>query len=347
MTAEDGTTVKYYWYAEPISTHRDTVPVYYVNLTDSLCTVTVHCVAFAEGYNPSSTSHTITIVNSDRKKGSIKGLDFDQSKDFSFTDPRDGREYWCTTVKGTDWFKENLAYRGAGVPLENCESTSDVFGRFYTWDEAVKACPEGWRMSSLGDWSDAASVILGENPDPKDRFLSILPGCKALVISGTKAPGFSADIYPWMVKKAKENGLIAVIDVKKQELINCLEHHPDIIKPNLSEFVETFFDDVRITENEDSESLKPRVMEKAKELYRDYGVKTILSRGRFDTWAFDGKEFITVPSINVPVVNTIGCGDSMTAGLVDALLDGRPFAESIRFGMQCAVQRASHLYHGL
>jgi 1-phosphofructokinase/tagatose 6-phosphate kinase len=126
-----------------------------------------------------------------------------------------------------------------------------------------------------------------------------------------------------------------------------LEHHPDIIKPNLSEFVETFFDDVRITENEDSESLKPRVMEKAKELYRDYGVKTILSRGRFDTWAFDGKEFITVPSINVPVVNTIGCGDSMTAGLVDALLDGRPFAESIRFGMQCAVQRASHLYHGL
>jgi uncharacterized protein (TIGR02145 family) len=176
VTAEDGTTVKYYWYAEPISTHRDTVPVYYVNLTDSLCTVTVHCVAFAEGYNPSSPSHTITIVNSDRKKGSIKGLDFDQSKDFSFTDPRDGREYWCTTVKGTDWFKENLAYRGAGVPLENCESTSDVFGRFYTWDEAVKACPEGWRMSNLGDWSDAASVILGENPDPKDRFLSIAGG---------------------------------------------------------------------------------------------------------------------------------------------------------------------------
>ena len=176
VTAEDGTTVKYYWYAEPISTHRDTVPVYYVNLTDTLCTVTVHCVAFAEGYNPSSTSHTITVISSDRKKGSIKGLDFDQSKDFTFTDPRDGREYWCTTVKGTDWFKENLAYRGAGVPLENSEETSDVFGRFYTWDEAVKACPEGWRMSSLGDWSDAASVILGENPDPKDRFLSIAGG---------------------------------------------------------------------------------------------------------------------------------------------------------------------------
>lgn len=194
---------------------------------------------------------------------------------------------------------------------------------------------------------NAHEVSQKTDKDVKDRFLSLLPGCKALVISGTKAPGFSADIYPWMVKKAKENGLIAVIDVKKQELINCLEHHPDIIKPNLSEFVETFFDDVRITENEDSESLKPRVMEKAKELYMDYGVKTILSRGRFDTWAFDGKEFITVPSINVPVVNTIGCGDSMTAGLVDALLDGRPFAESIRFGMQCAVQRASHLYHGL
>jgi 1-phosphofructokinase/tagatose 6-phosphate kinase len=150
-----------------------------------------------------------------------------------------------------------------------------------------------------------------------------------------------------MVKKAKENGLFVVIDVKKQELINSLEFHPDVIKPNLSEFVETFFDDVRITENEDSEYLKGRVMAKARELYKNYGVKTVLSRGRFDTWAFDGEKEITVPSINVPVVNTIGCGDSMTAGFVDAVLDGKSFSDAIQFGMQCAVQRASHLLHGL
>ena len=202
----------------------------------------------------------------------------------------------------------------------------------------------------------STSTELVENAHPvskeadkavKDRFLSLLDGCAALVISGTKAPGFSADIYPWMVKKAKEKGLFVVVDIKKQELINCLEYHPDIVKPNLSEFVDTFFSDVSITENEDSEYLKNQVKEKTEEIFRDYGVRTILSRGRFDTWAFDGKDFITVPSINVPVVNTIGCGDSMTAGLVDAILDGRSFADAILFGMQCAVQRASHLYHGL
>ena len=194
---------------------------------------------------------------------------------------------------------------------------------------------------------NAHEVSRKTDREVKDMFLSLLPDCRALVISGTKADGFSKDIYPWMVKKAKENGLFVVIDVKKQELINSLEHHPDVIKPNLSEFVETFFDDERITENEDSEYLKDRVMKKARELYRDYGVRTVLSRGRFDTWAFDGSKEITVPSINVPVVNTIGCGDSMTAGFVDAVLDGKAFSDAILFGMQCAVQRASHLLHGL
>lgn len=173
VTADDGSTVKYYWYAEPISTHRDTVPVYYINLTDTLCTVTVYCVGFADGYYTSSTSHDITIVRSGRTNGSITGLDFDQSKDFAFTDPRDNHEYWCTTVGTKDWFKENLAYKGSGTPLENCDVTSDVFGRFYSWDEAMSSCPEGWRVSTLGDWSEAASLILGGNPDPNDRFNSV------------------------------------------------------------------------------------------------------------------------------------------------------------------------------
>ena len=173
VTADDGSKVGYYWYAEPLSTYRDTVPVYSVYLADTLCTVTVYCVAFADGYYTTSTSHDITIVNPDRENGSISGLAFDQDKDFTFTDPRDGHEYWCTTVGDKDWFKENLAYKGAGVPLQNCDAASDVFGRFYTWDEAVSSCPEGWHLSSLEDWSAAASVTLGGNPDPKERYYSI------------------------------------------------------------------------------------------------------------------------------------------------------------------------------
>ena len=176
VTADDGSMVKYYWYADPISSKKDSVFTYFVNLPDTLCTVTVYCVGYADGYYSSSSSQSITIVKSDRQNGSITGLDFDQARDFTYTDPRDGHEYWCTTVGSTDWFKENLAYKGAGTPLANCEAASDVFGRFYSWDEAMTSCPEGWRLSGLGEWADAASVILGERPDPKERFFSAAGG---------------------------------------------------------------------------------------------------------------------------------------------------------------------------
>ena len=169
-------TVKYYWYANPIQTAKDTSMAYSITLPDTLCTITVYCVGFADGYQSSSSSSSITIVKPGKENGSISGLSFDEAKDFKFTDSRDGHEYWCTTVGSTDWFKENLAWKGAGTPLANCDATSEVFGRFYTWDEAMHSCPEGWRLSSLDEWADAASVILGERPDPAARFYSAAGG---------------------------------------------------------------------------------------------------------------------------------------------------------------------------
>lgn len=172
VTADDGSKVGYVWYANPIQSKRDTSDTYTLKLTDTLCTVSVSCVAFAEGYYSNTTTHEITIVRPGRENGSISGLTPAEGRDFMFTDPRDGHEYLCTTIGSTDWFRENLAYKGAGTALDNCESTSDVFGRFYTWKEAAASCPAGWRLSSLDDWADAASVVLGQRPDPQERYYS-------------------------------------------------------------------------------------------------------------------------------------------------------------------------------
>ena len=173
VTADDGTKVGYYWYASPISTTRDTSDTYILTLPDTLCTVTVTCTAFADGYYTSSTSNKITILKTGRDGGSISGLDFVKDKDFFFKDPRDGHEYLCTTIGSNDWFRENLAYKGSGTPLENCDGASDVFGRFYTWSEASSACPDGWRVSTLDDWADAAAVVLDSRPDLHDRYYSV------------------------------------------------------------------------------------------------------------------------------------------------------------------------------
>jgi sugar/nucleoside kinase (ribokinase family) len=49
-----------------------------------------------------------------------------------------------------------------------------------------------------------------------------------------------------------------------------------------------------------------------------------------------GAEPITVPALDVEVIDTTGCGDAFDAGFVSALLDGADGLEAARFGVACA-----------
>jgi len=167
--ADNGDEVGYYWLATPLITVRDTTDTFTLVLTDTLCTVTVTCYSYSEEYYSNSTSHTITIVNTDREKGSIQGKRLWPDKDFIFVDTRDNKEYWCTTIGDLDWFKENLAYEGAGTPLEGCNVTTPLFGRYYNWEEAKTSCPDGWRLTSNKDWASLAGNTFGNY----DSFIGI------------------------------------------------------------------------------------------------------------------------------------------------------------------------------
>lgn len=160
---DDGNAPSYYWSASPVKTKRDTSLTYTLTLPDTLCNVTVTCGAFKKGYYGTTTSKKISIISSKREGGSLSGIVFDPEKDFKYTDPRDGHEYWCTTIGDKDWFKDNLAYTAAGKPLENSEVTSELFGMFYSWEEAIESCPDGWRVTTLNDWADAAKAVTGKD----------------------------------------------------------------------------------------------------------------------------------------------------------------------------------------
>lgn len=182
VTDDNGNIPSFYWYALPVNTARDTSLTYTLTLPDTLCTVTVTCGAFAKGYNGVSASKSITIIDPDRTDGSIVGVNFSEKNDFVFTDPRDGHEYWCTTIGGKDWFKDNLAYAKNGKSLDDCEVTSEIFGFYYDWESASVSCPDGWRLSSLQDWADAAKEISGTDFGAVENMYSI-------------AGSFMGDIY--------------------------------------------------------------------------------------------------------------------------------------------------------
>jgi uncharacterized protein (TIGR02145 family) len=71
----------------------------------------------------------------------------------TITDPRDGYRYPVVAIGDLRWFAENLRFRTADSRCyENDEANCEDHGRLYRLDDALKACPAGWRVPSEADW---------------------------------------------------------------------------------------------------------------------------------------------------------------------------------------------------
>lgn len=82
----------------------------------------------------------------------------------TFTDPRDQQTYDTVEIDGKIWLAQNLNFKtefGSCFVDENPD-LEDQFGRLYTWEAALKACPPGWRLPTKKEISDL--FVLFDNP---------------------------------------------------------------------------------------------------------------------------------------------------------------------------------------
>ena len=156
LICPDGELIGYYFYDEATKT-ADTLVTpdgkvlkhhYTYTAPDDLGDAKLTLAGFMSknsNYSGFSTSYTTTVVSPGLDgTGSITG--FDTFGSYSFLDFRDGREYYYSVIGELDWMRQNLAWTEAGVPFAGCGVMTDVFGRYYTWEEAQEACPFGWRL---------------------------------------------------------------------------------------------------------------------------------------------------------------------------------------------------------
>lgn len=142
-----------------------------------------------------------------------------------------------------------------------------------------------------------------------------------LIISGSKAPGYSNSIIPQMVKAAKDIGVVTILDIKGEDLKNSLTFKPDYIKHNLEEFNDTFGNLEKLS---------------------DFESNIIITDGsnpvRFNYES--GVEFEEVDSDIIPV-NTTGCGDAFTAAFALSISNGNSVKKAIKSAVKYATISAT------
>lgn len=135
----------------------------------------VSCVAFATDYYTTSGTASFSVVDA-ALDSTVSGAY--SKRDPKFTDPRDGKSYYTVTYNGKTWLKNNLCFSGSGVSFEGSEAMDEIFGRFYSWNEAVKACPEGWHLPSDAEFAELANALAGKETgfSEKDNFTGVAGG---------------------------------------------------------------------------------------------------------------------------------------------------------------------------
>jgi len=186
-----------------------------------------------------------------------------------------------------------------------------------------------------------------------DKILAVpAQEISALVISGSKAAGFSDTLFSEMVRRVKAKPAPVILDIRGKDLLECLRFKPDFIKPNLHEFASTFAPElvrgnvVTAGNPGDINVVRDRISGICGDIYKKYGVKSVISRGTDPLWYFEKdklEEFAIDPA---EPLNTTGSGDAFTAGFASAWCDGASMREAVAEGARCGKLNALSIRPG-
>lgn len=101
--------------------------------------------------------------------------------------------YESVTIGGKTWMKRNLnRATDSSWCYNNSPDSCAKYGRLYTWEAAMSACPSGWRLPTREEWQGLVDYAGGSSTGGKK--LKAVSGWSEVVagFNGTDDFGFSA-----------------------------------------------------------------------------------------------------------------------------------------------------------
>lgn len=148
-----------------------------------------------------------------------------------------------------------------------------------------------------------------------------------VVLSGSLHKNVPVDFYKKIVDIAREKGAKTVLDTSGAPLKEAIGVGVFLVKPNLSELEGLF--NVSIKSLAEVETYARKVCK--------LGAKNVLvSLGKDGCLFVNDSECIYKEALKGKVINTVGAGDAMVAGMIAGIADGRDWSETLELALQCA-----------
>lgn len=155
--------------------------------------------------------------------------------------------------------------------------------------------------------------------------------CRAIIMSGTLAPGGPENWYAQVTQVAREAKVLSVVDAKGMPLIEALKAGPGLVKPNRAELALTVGGELK-----DEVAVKGAMQE----LCERGAQRVIVTAGKAPTLATDGRSYWRISVPRITPVNPIGSGDAFTAGAIWRLVRGDDLGEACRWGSAAGAANA-------
>lgn len=198
--------------------------------------------------------------------------------------------------------------------------------------------------SSTGDITELVEEGIPVPPEVEDalreRYLELLPACDWVIVTGSKAPGFTPAVVTFFLERARQAGKRVGLDIRGADLKAALPFEPDLVKINVPEFIATFFSGRQALEQRIDAEEEALVESKLAELTGTSPTVYALTHGRNPSFLACAGAVSRVPAQLVPVKNTIGCGDSAMAGTAAGMHAGKAPVDALLLGHDCAARNA-------
>lgn len=178
---------------------------------------------------------------------------------------------------------------------------------------------------------NAGPVTAAEVSALQQAFGKLAGDAAVVVLIGSLPPGAPATLFRDLLQQAKGK---AIVDARGPELVAALACKPLLVKPNREELAAT------VGRPCDSDLELHDAMQ---ELIGQGAQWVLVTSGARDVWLMSAGELHRFTPLDVTVVNPIGSGDCLAAGIAAALHRGDAMPEAVRYGLAAAADNAAQL----